>query len=410
MNILVWLGNKEMHPAIYPNMKSIADALATMGHNVITCDTSQVAEVMAAVSLLREEKLVDLSLGVNAMGMKIVVNNEPIDIYADLDILHISILLDEPFNPACNGYKHEAKRHLITYLDRSDAGYFDKMHLAENKQRMFMPLGGTECGLAWEDILKRKRNSSCNVVVSAGKFAVYQQYPVWTEYGVDSAMGQVLDDIVIMMQNNPISTVNAAQKVLAERGWADDVYFSTIAVFFPLILCYIKAWRRQRLIETLASMDIELDLFGNGWESSDFKSNVNVHGTVPYAEMVQVISEAKVVVNDEACFNNGAHDRVFTAMLNGAVVISEYSTYLAEEFVDGQDLFLFDWQNIQEQLQVINRILIDDTYRERIAFNAYKKAIAKHTWYHRAQRLLEAAGVLDYQYKLQQGILSTDIC
>ena len=73
MNILVWLGNEQMHPAIYPNMKSIADAFAELGHRVITCNTAVTDEVMAAISLLRVEKIIDLSIGPNGMGMDIKV-------------------------------------------------------------------------------------------------------------------------------------------------------------------------------------------------------------------------------------------------------------------------------------------------------------------------------------------------
>ncbi len=404
MNILVWLGNKDMHPAIYPNMKSLADAWARMGHNVITCDTSDAEEVMAAISLLREEKVIDLSVGNNALGMKIGIDNgEKLDIFGDLDTLHISILLDEPFNPVCNGPRHAAKRHLLTYLDRSDKEYFSLMNLAQDKYKMFMPLGGTSSGLPLEELLERKRKSAYNVVFSAGKFSLYKQWPEWAEFGAAPAMARVLDDVLFLLQQEALSVMDAAQKVLVARGMEEKIYASTIASFFPLILCYTKAWRRRKLLDELLAAGIELDLFGGDWETGDFSGKVRIHGQVPYAEMLQVFTEAKVVVNDEACFNNGAHDRVFTAMLNGAVVLSEYSSYLAEEFCDGQDLFLFDWQNIEDKLQIIPRLLQDEAYREDIACHAYAKVAGRHTWQQRAERLLEAAEMLEFYPKLQAG-------
>lgn len=404
MNILVWLGNKDMHPAIYPNMKSIADALAAMGHRVITCDTANGEEVVAAISLLRDEKLVDLSIGVNAMGMKISVDDgEPVNVFEDLDTWHISILLDEPFNPACNGFSHIAKHHLITYLDRSDKEFFSRMRVAEGKYKLFMPLGGTSSNLSISDLLERKRNSRYDVVFSAGKFAIYQQWPNWSEYGATQAMVNVLDDVLYLLQQKPVSVTEAAKDVLFARGMEEDEYFYAVASFFPLMLCYIKAWRRRRLLDELLYGGIMVDIFGDDWEDADFSGGVQLHGKIPYAEMLKVITEAKVLVNDEACFNNGAHDRVFTSMLGGAVVVSEYSSYLAEEFTDGQDLFMFDWQHIQEQLQVIPRLLQDDAYREDIARNAYGKVINRHTWYQRAQRLLEAVEMVDFQRKLQAG-------
>lgn len=401
MNILVWLGNKGMHPAIYPNMKSIADALAAMGHKVITCDTANGEEVVAAISLLRDEKMIDLSIGANALGMKIIVDDgAPVNVFENLDTWHISILLDEPFNPACNGFSHVAKHHLITYLDRSDKEYFSRMQAAEGKYKLFMPLGGTSSGHSLSEMLECKRKSRYNVVFSAGKFAIYQEWPNWGEYGATPAMINVLDDVLYLLQQKPVSVTEAAKEVLSARSMAEDVYFCAVAAFFPLMLCYIKAWRRRKLLDELLSGGIAVDIFGEDWEEGDFSGGVNLHGKVPYAEMLKVITEAKVMANDEACFNNGAHDRVFTSMLGGAVVVSEYSSYLAEEFTDGQDLFMFDWQHIREQLQIIPRLLQDDAYREDIACNAYGKVINRHTWYQRAQQLLEAVELLDFQRKL----------
>ena len=69
------------------------------------------------------------------------------------------------------------------------------------------------------------------------------------------------------------------------------------------------------MIQSLLDMGIVVDIFGRDWEMSDFENNaqVRLHGEVAYQKMLQVIAEASIVVNDEACFNDGAHDRVFTA-------------------------------------------------------------------------------------------------
>ena len=94
--------------------------------------------------------------------------------------------------------------------------------------------------------------------------------------------------------------------------------------------------------------------------------------------------------NYEAMFNDGAHDRVFTGMLNGAVVVSEYSSYLDELFENQSDLFMFDWQNTKEQMEVIFRLLGDEHYRMDIARNAYGKVVKSQTWENRSERILEA--------------------
>ena len=85
---------------------------------------------------------------------------------------------------------------------------------------------------------------------------------------------------------------------------------------------------------------------------------------------------------------------IFTGMLNGAVVVSEYSSYLDETFVNNQDLFMYDWQNTEQQMEVIEKLISDEDYRLSIAQNAYNKAIREHTWESRANQILEAVCII----------------
>ncbi len=143
------------------------------------------------------------------------------------------------------------------------------------------------------------------------------------------------------------------------------------------------------MMECLVDAGIKVDVFGGGWESVPFADSLVHHGRVPYSEMLDVISKTKVLVQDEAVFNDGAHDRVFTGMLNGAVVVSEYSSYLEELFENQKDIFMFDWQNTKEQMGVIDQLLSDENYRFEVAVNAYNKVKNTQTWRNRAKRILE---------------------
>ena len=120
-----------------------------------------------------------------------------------------------------------------------------------------------------------------------------------------------------------------------------------------------------------------------------FANKLNIHGAVSYDTVLDAFSRTKIVVQDQAEFNNGGHDRVFTAMLNGAVVVSEYSSYLDKEFDDGSEIYLFDWKNIGQQMNVVDVLLVDESKRLASAIRAYGKAKAKHRWENRAQRVLE---------------------
>ena len=148
------------------------------------------------------------------------------------------------------------------------------------------------------------------------------------------------------------------------------------------------------MVQCLVEAGFKVHIFGGGWEQAPFHGELIDHGAVSYREMLDVISKTKVLVQDEALFNDGAHDRVFTGMLNGAVVVSEYSSYLDELFDDGQDLFMFDWQHTKEQMEVIHQLISDEHYRTEIAGNAYTKVIKSQTWRNRAERIIEAVDIV----------------
>ena len=77
-------------------------------------------------------------------------------------------------------------------------------------------------------------------------------------------------------------------------------------------------------------------------------------------------------------------------MLSGAVVVSEYSTYLEKEFKNGSDIFLYDWKNGLSQVQIIDKLLNDESVRLSAAVSAYGKVNNKHRWQNRAQSIMEA--------------------
>ena len=160
------------------------------------------------------------------------------------------------------------------------------------------------------------------------------------------------------------------------------------------LLLYIKTWRRVKGLELLVRNDIVVDVFADGWEAVPFADKLRLHGGVSYEESLQICAQSKILFQDQGEFNYGANDRTFYAMLNGAVLVTEYSRYLDENFINGQDLFMYNWQQGEKQVRVIHELLQDDCRRVAVAVNAYGKASRCHTWRNRVQRILEAVHLL----------------
>ena len=295
-------------------------------------------------------------------------------------------MLDEPFNHCVAGYDIPCNNHIVTYLNRPDLHALDFMYPNKHMKKLFMPLGGTEKLTGDQALIAPKEY---DVVVSAGNWMVDDGSPSWQAGDIPKGIAAILDDVADVMRSYPVSLMPAFEEVLRSRGMYDMAFLKSMERYFWPVLKYIKPWRRQRMVKCLAESGIKVDIFGGGWEKVPFADSLVQHGSVSYSEMLDVISRTKVLVQDEALFNDGAHDRVFTAMLNGAVVVSEYSTYLEELFENEKDIFMFDWQNTKAQFGVIPQLLDDEQYRSNIATSAYGKVAGKHTWKNRAERIIE---------------------
>ena len=102
---------------------------------------------------------------------------------------------------------------------------------------------------------------------------------------------------------------------------------------------------------------------------------------------LQQISRAKISLNVMPWFKDGAHDRIFNSMLNGAVCLSDGSLYLDEILHDGKDYRLYDLAHLEKLPDMVHDILSNRVKWEQMQKNAYTLASKKHTWADRARRI-----------------------
>ena len=333
-----------------------------------------------------------MSIGFNGLGLEwnFVEYTDMVYLYEALTFPHVSVMLDEPFNHCVSGYDLPCKNHIVTYLDRSDLQALDILYPDKKMRKLFMPLGGSLQPDVSDPFSGPKEY---DVVVSAGNWVAGTSAPRWHQEGTAKPIVAVLDDVADVLMHYPVGLLTAFQEVLYARGMYDREYLKALAPYFWPVLQFIKPWRRHQMVQCLVEAGFQVHIYGGGWENVSFHDALIDHGVVPYRQMLDVISKTKVLVQDEALFNDGAHDRVFTGMLNGAVVVSEYSSYLDELFEDRQDMFMFDWQHTKEQMEVIHQLLEDEQYRANIARNAYGKVIKSQTWANRAERIMETVEI-----------------
>ncbi|OON90341.1 MAG: hypothetical protein ATN32_04185 [Candidatus Epulonipiscium fishelsonii] len=146
---------------------------------------------------------------------------------------------------------------------------------------------------------------------------------------------------------------------------------------------------RHKVVRTLLDNDIKVEFWLNSKdkffnEYSNFKDN----GKLPYLEIVEKIAESKILLQDLYPVKNGGSERVFNAMLNRTLVISNRNSFANDELIDGVNIIYYDANNLNELVEKVRFYTENYDLAQPIIENAYKLVSEKHTWKNRAEELI----------------------
>jgi glycosyltransferase involved in cell wall biosynthesis len=131
-----------------------------------------------------------------------------------------------------------------------------------------------------------------------------------------------------------------------------------------------------------------------------------VRGALPYSQMLAAYKRYKVFLNINSVKNSPTMfaRRVFELLACGTPVISSYSEGI--EQLLGPDVVLMS-DDEKTTRELLERVLSDDEYRERLALSGQRKVFGEHTYMHRLSCLLRSIG-LKGEFDARPGI--TCIC
>lgn len=114
-----------------------------------------------------------------------------------------------------------------------------------------------------------------------------------------------------------------------------------------------------------------------------------IHKRIPFEETIPLMADAKIVLNVMPWFKGGVHDRVYSAMLNHAVSLTDSSEYMDMTLTDEENVLLFSLENLQELPKKIKWYLNEPEQLRKIAENGYYYAKETQTWQCRAKQMIE---------------------
>lgn len=152
----------------------------------------------------------------------------------------------------------------------------------------------------------------------------------------------------------------------------------------------LRSYVRAKVVKTLADHDIKMHIFGEGWQYLDCKQeNLVIHDRIAFDETIPLMADARIVLNIMPWFKAGVHDRVYTAMLNQSVCLTDRSEYIDQTLQDGKNAILFSLDCLEELPVKLRYYMQHPNLLKDIALQGYDKVKDQHTWQNRAFEFID---------------------
>lgn len=202
-----------------------------------------------------------------------------------------------------------------------------------------------------------------------------------------------MDDIVEHILNKDyINLAVAADEVLTFKSiYLSHELSNQLIKLLPFVDKYVRAYRRKIGLQILAKAGIKIEIYGSNWENFNLETsnNIRIHPPINFLELLHLMQQSKIVLNIDPNFSMGGHERVFSAMLNAAVAVTNMNGFYSKEFIDGKEIVLYSWSKLDELPEKIMQVLSDRAIFESIRLGGQQKAETYHTWTERAKQILE---------------------
>ena len=275
----------------------------------------------------------------------------------------------------------------VLTLDRNYAEFVKKYYGLE---AYFFPPAGTEVYRAQKEIGTNEREYGISFLGTCGNGF---RGKLREMLGEDRRWRLIMNRFLWFMKKNINQAPEAAfQKALEyyQIEWNEKEFLDGFHKVRWMIYA-ISQYYRSKVIRALLEAGIPLHVFGESWKASDFYGNPNLicHKEMVGEESINVFAKSELSLNIMSWHKDGFTERIANAMLQHSLVVTDKSRYLEENFTDGEEILMFDLENLEGLTERVKWLLANPEKRESMAEQGYEKAKQFHTWNCRAEKLLK---------------------
>jgi len=304
-----------------------------------------------------------------------------------LNIPHVCCLVDSPiyYVPLT-----QSSLNIITCPDRFFCTFFQNL---EFNNVFFLPQA------VEKDVAPtiNEISQQYDVTFLGTCFDYEAQKEEWKKRYPDYLSGAIELAAEIAMANLDMPITDALVKAMNERVWFPGInveVFNFIQVLDDLEY-YMRGIDRIKLIQSIK--DAQIHIFCSAESKKTWlkllgksQKNITFHSSVPFEDALEVMKNSKILLNSTPTLKNGAHERVFSGLACGALVLTNESVYLREAgFKEGENILYYKCGAYEDINAKVNLYLANQALRENAVILGRDKVLREHTWDNRADQLLK---------------------
>ncbi len=320
---------------------------------------------------------IDAAFFFNTVGLSQKLSDGK-NLWETLSVPCYTFLVDHPMYYA-DSLDHVPSDTTVLCADKTHVSYISRFY-PSIKQSVFLATGGHPCESAYNQATASSNSSWAQRPIDVLFIGSYKSIS-------DSLHNEADLFILSYLQSHTNATFEEAVETYMNSK-TDSLRFTDTDLKHMIeshrfTETNLSATYRRAILEDLVRAGITVHVYGEGWQQTSLPdySHFILHKPVSFEEGIHLMSEAKIVLNHMAWFKNGSSERIFNAMSQGAICVTDSSLYLDDILINGENCFLYSLSDVSDHIvcKQIRHILSHLKESAIVAQNGYLCA-RNHSW------------------------------
>jgi glycosyl transferase family 1 len=204
---------------------------------------------------------------------------------------------------------------------------------------------------------------------------------------------ELVFDAIEIIEETGAPVLPAVLKIMEQRGI--PVASFARGDFAQLMALVLRIAETNRRLNVLMAIPDDLTIaIASSYLPAALSGRPNVRHLGHIDDFEQIrghMRNARIVLNTTAKFPFGSHERIWYAMAEGALVLTDSSAFMKQDFVDGENILYLSQKHLETaDLAPLGALAQDNATLARMTESASIRYRERHTWEKRAPFLIEA--------------------